>query len=51
MPQGTGSARSHLCIVRAGFRLPPSLAEPCAHLHVFNTTGLDASHASAKSLR
>lgn len=30
MPQGTASARSHLCIARAGFSLPPCLAEPSA---------------------
>ena len=47
MPQSTASARSHLCIVRAGFSLPPSLAEPCAHLPVFNTAGFNASRSSA----
>lgn len=51
MPRGTASARSHLCIMRAGFSLQLSLAEPCAHLHVFDTAGFGASRSSAWSFR
>lgn len=47
MPQGTASACSHRCMERAAFSLPPSLAEPCAHLHVFNPTDFTETHSSA----